>query len=148
MGMQGFNFGIPAMFITMLTIVMGGLFVLVAWTNALTERIANGHWSIPTALYAFTASVGLELAGHVVLSDIPYGMTDREVLGVSLVALIWSCFLLASFILLLVSMALVRRNSEPGKRIVQAGSKVLLVIAILGFIGIVMGLPGMPLHGK
>jgi hypothetical protein len=47
-----------------------------------------------------------------------------------------------SFASLLVTLVLVRQNSGPGTRVVTIGSKILLVLALLGFVGIIVGLPG------
>jgi hypothetical protein len=141
MGMEGFSFGIPAMITTQLTIFVGGIFVLVGWAEVLSNGLANGYWKIPVALYVFTGSVGVELMGSIVLSEISPTESFQTV------TLIWIAFLIASFILLLLSAVLAHQNSEPNKRTVQIGSKVLLAIATLGFIGIILGLPGMPLHG-
>ena len=144
--MEGFDFGIPALLLTYSTIGLGAIFVIAAWLNVIIERSNGMHWRIPAALYTLTASIGVELAGPIVLSHLPYYLTDREVLGCKLVAWIWSCFLTGSFMLLLVTVALAHREVGPGGRIVRWGSGVLGILAILGFVGIIMGLPGMPLH--
>ena len=122
MGWGGFNLGVPAMFITMLTIGLGGLFVLIGWIIVLTDKGANTHWRNRTALYSLTASVGLELMGTIVLSQIPYDIQDHEILGTRLVTFVWSCFLIASFVFVTTSMLLARKDIGPVKRTVQNGS--------------------------
>lgn len=144
--MEGFDFGIPALFLTYSTIGLGAMFMAAAWIEIVIDRSNGTHWRIPTALYTFAASIGVELAAPIVLSHLPYYMTGREVLGLKLVACIWSCFLIASFMLLLVTLALARREVRPIGRVVRWGSGVLAILAIFGFVGIILGLPGMPLH--
>jgi hypothetical protein len=131
--------GLPAMFITLFTIGLGGLFGLLAWTSVSRERITLARRKIPAALHAFTASVGVELMGLIFLWTIPNDATDHEIFGTNLVSFIWCCFLIAGFVLLLLSMVLVRVNGGDRDGFVKAGSTALFVIAVLGFIWFISG---------
>jgi len=139
MGMQGFNFGIPASFITVCTIGLGGLFVLIAWAKVIHEQVASGRRSVPLSLYTFTVSVLLDLLALVVLSAIPFDLRNREILGVLFPQCVWSLFLIASCVLLIITVARVRKDSGPGRGSVQAGSTIVLVTSVLGFIWFFVG---------
>jgi hypothetical protein len=132
--MEGFNFGVPATFVTYLTIGLGTLFVLRALFIIIRDRIKGKQWRVPAALIPFTASVGIEFIGTVVLSRIPYHLLQSRILGWNLVSFVWSSFLIGSFAFVLLSVVLVRWDSGPAKHTVQMGSTTLLVVAVLGFI--------------
>ncbi len=132
--MEGFNFGVPATFVTYLTIGLGTLFVLRALFIVIRDRIKGKQWRVPAALLSLTASVGIEFIGTVVLSHVPDEMKDREIFGTRLITFTWSCFLAGSFAFTLLSAVLVRWDSGPAKHTVQMGSITLLVVAVLGLI--------------
>jgi hypothetical protein len=94
------------------------------------DRAKGTQWRIPAALYPFTASVGVQLAGLIILTRF-----EKELIsGINAVPFVWSCVLIAGFVLLVASVFVVRGDSGPTKETVQLGSNVLLSIAGLGFI--------------
>jgi hypothetical protein len=143
---EGFYFGIPAVFMTFSTIGLGGVFVLLAWFKIIKGMIYNRHAQVSTALYTFTAAVGLQLVAVEALPAVPYGIQDRVVMGVQAQKLIGSSFLAASFVLLLVCMVLARRDGGRVGDIVQIGAALLIAVFIIGFSLIILSLPGMPLR--
>lgn len=119
------------------TALFGGMFVMAAWLDVVRKRATTADWRIPTSLYPFTVSVILHPIAFIWLSSLPDG--HQHVILTNSVML----FAIAgSFASLLVTMVLVRQNSGPGTGIVAIGSKILLVLALVGFVGIIVGLPG------
>jgi hypothetical protein len=55
-------------------------------------------------------------------------------------------FLITSFALVITSLALMGQSSWPGKGIMRVGLMGVFAVNVTGLIGIVLGLPGMPLH--
>ena len=144
--MEGLYFAIPAEFISFSTIGLGALFVLRALFIVFSDRIKGKQWRVPIALIPFTASVVAAFTGLVALDPICYHLQRSEVLDSNLVAFVWSCFLVGSFALVLVSVVLVRRDFGPAKQTVQMGSITLLTVNLLGLLLFILGQPGMPLH--
>jgi len=146
MGMEGLYFAIPAEFVSFSTIGLGTLFVLRALFIVFSRRIKGKQWRVHIALIPFTASVGVAFVGLVALKHIPYDLQDSKILGWNLVSFVWSCFLVGSSALVLLSLVLVRRDSGPTRHTVQTGSIVLLTVDVLGFLLFILAQPGMPLH--
>ena len=61
MGWEGFAFFFPALFVTVGTIGLGGLFVFTAWADRVRKSAPTDHSRRPTALFLFTAAVLLDL---------------------------------------------------------------------------------------
>ena len=137
---EGFEFGIPALFVTAGTIGLGGFFVLMAWADTARALATKDGRPIPPALYTFTASVCTDLLGLVVLSVIPFDLGNQYILGVRLVPCVYFFFIITSFVLVTISLVLVRRDSGRVKDSVQSGSRALFVIDTLGFIWFVASL--------
>jgi hypothetical protein len=145
MWFSGLNFGIPVYFMTLWTTDFGVVMSLLAWVIVL-YKYWKGHCKIiPLALYMFTVAVCVDLVGSHVLSVVPYDIRNRVVLGTSLQSAAETAYLVVSFIFLILSLVCLRGYRGPGRRILQVGSVVLVVIQSLGFISIVLTLPGMPL---
>jgi hypothetical protein len=134
MGWEGFAFFFPALFVTVGTIGLGGLFVLTAWADRVRKSATTDHSRRPTALFLFTAVVLLDLIGLVSLWMIPTALLNYEVIGTPLSHLVWSLFLVASFVFVMISMVLAQKGFGPAKNSVQSGSRALFVIYVLGFI--------------
>lgn len=142
----GLGFVLAALFSTVSTIGLGGVFVAIAWVKVLEMRTASAQWSIPVALYALSASVLVDPIG--VFVDLRFFPLDllpsREMFGIFLFYVVWSLTLIVSFSFLIACMVLVRRESGPGIRVMQIGSRVLFFTSLLGLIGIIVWLPGAP----
>jgi hypothetical protein len=135
MGLDRLVFALAASFLIYSMAIVGGLFVLFAWVDVVRGRCAGSDWRIPTALYPFTISVALHPVAYICFISAAQG-SARLMDSLMLSALA------ASFVCLLISLKIVRRNSEVRAGIVAMGSKILFVIAVIGFIGILLGLPG------
>jgi len=144
MWFAGLAVGLPELFIAVVSIFVGVPTVLIAWVDIINERVTANNWRIPTALHAFTASVLMYLASLFSSRIIPSELLHDSTAGVRSVQYVMACFIICGFIFLIISMVLVRRNSGPGTRVLKIGSKVLVVIALLGFIGIIGCLPQAP----
>jgi hypothetical protein len=110
------------------------------------DGATSRRWKIPTALCTLSAAVAAELIGIIVLSHIPYCLTDREILGFKYVPFVWSCFLIPSYGMVLLSVILSRRESGLAYLINRSGSLILAFVGALGLAGIILGSPGTPLH--
>jgi hypothetical protein len=137
--LTGLGIGIGAELITWATVLIGGIFAVLAWIRVLIERVRHRRWDIPMALYAFAASVCLEPLWQVVNWGLPYDMRDDQVLGTRFPRLGCFCFLFIGFGLLLVSMAIMRKDSGPVKTIVKAGTVTLTIFYVLGFVFMIPG---------
>ena len=142
--MVSWSLGVPAFFMTLWTIYLGGASVLLASGIVLYKRWEGSCKVIPLALYMLSVAVCVALIGES-LGDVPYDIRNKVVLGTSLQAAAEITYLVVSFIFLILSLVYLRGYRGPGRRILQIGSTVLVVIQCLGFIAIVLGLPGMPL---
>jgi len=150
----GLGFVLAALFSMASTIGLGGVFVVMAWVQVLEMRAANGRCRVPAALYAFTASVCVDLlvfigiiiasCNSVAISRNFPDLLDYKLFGVILVDAVWFFSLVVSFCFLIVSIVLVRRESGPGIRIMKIGSRILFITSLLGLIGIIAWLPGAP----
>jgi hypothetical protein len=127
MWLSGFAL-IPLQFIAICSSLLGFFFVLIAWTDVASAQVTNSHGRIPIALYTFTASVLLDMAGLVCGFTISHDLPDDRPL-----------LLVAAFVFLVISMVFVRRDPWPGKKDLEVGSKALFVIAVLGFIWFLAG---------
>jgi hypothetical protein len=140
MGLDNLGLGLAVMFVTTCTIGLGGIFVLIAWRDAVYDRRKNARWKVPAALHTFSASVYLVLIGYFLLWLTAPTLQERSIRNISLAAIVYLFVLVASFALVVISMVLLRRDSRPDQGIVLAGSRVLFVVDVLGFIEIIMGL--------
>jgi hypothetical protein len=74
---------------------------------------------------------------------IPTALLKYEVIGTPLSHLVWSLFLVASFVLAIISIVLAQKSSGPEKDFVQSGSRALFVLDVLGFIWFLANSHGM-----
>jgi len=133
---SGLSVAIPALFIIFLTVGLGGLTLVIAWTKVFIEQGSNARWNTPKSLQAFTAAVIIQSITLPVMWVIPDDLRPT----------ILTLFLSTSFALVITSLALIGRSSWSGKGIVRVGLIVVFAVNVTGLIGIVLGLPGMPLH--
>jgi hypothetical protein len=137
MWLSGFAL-IPLQFIAICSSLLGFPFLLVAWTYVASPQGKNARGRIPTALYAFTVSVLLNMIGVVFGFTIAHDLPDDRP-GMWLKECAFPLFLVAAFVFLIISMVLMHRDSWQGKKNLQVGSKGLFIIAMLGFIWFSVG---------
>lgn len=123
--------------IVMATFFIGGPFLLIAWGRVLAERTHHGVWSIPAALYTFTASVCLEPLWLIAPSYASPEWFYRQFWGVTLPHLNLFAFTCIGFVCLLTSVVLIRKGSGAIRTTVMAGSITLIVFYLLGFVLII-----------
>jgi hypothetical protein len=107
--MGGFAFGIPALFIGISSTLIGGAFLVGAFIDVVNNGgVSESHRKIPTALYTLTASVIMDMVllkcAWAAPTDLLYFQSND----------IPSVILAASFVLVIITMILVRKNSGPG----------------------------------
>jgi len=139
--MDGFEFWVRYLLFAELTILISGAFVFLAALDVITDRLAFARWEIPVAVRVFAASASL-LPLWLILSfrAIPWQIRFQETVGG--LDLEGSLSILASvtgFVCLFFSMIQLRRASGPGTKVSKIGSKVLLIVYALNFVGLLSG---------
>ena len=131
---EGFSFWIPAEIMTHSVIWLGGCCALVTWVNALTSLGRNGRAELPRGIYPFTAAMFVQLIWITLhnanLRYLPYHTFWHWTLEQAW----WVLSLVLTFLLLIISQALVRKGSGFGIWTLKVGSGILLVVFSLGFI--------------
>jgi hypothetical protein len=136
MDWSGLNFFVAATFITILTVGLGGVLLVIAWIKVLIESTSEPNRRSFAALRTYTVAILLDAVALPVLS---LTSDDRK-------SAVWTLFLIASFVFVIASVVLGRRKSRPGGGPVMIGSMALFVVNVLGFLGIILSLPRMPLQ--
>jgi tellurite resistance protein TehA-like permease len=140
MGLDNLGVGLAVMFMTGSTIGLGGICVLIAWKDVIYDRRKNARWRVPAALHTFSAAVYLDLIGYILLSLTAPSLRERYIGNIRLAAIVYLGVLIGSFVLVLSSLVLLRREGRPGRGAVLAGSRIVFVIDVLGFLVIITGL--------
>jgi hypothetical protein len=125
-----------AMLMTMFTGGFGGLLMVVAWVQVLTEPPAEAHGRYRVPLLLFTAAICLATLGSAVATVLPYNQVTTA----------WTFALIFSFACVARNLFLLRRIDGPEKPAVQIGSIAVFLVDLIGLIGMTMALPGMPLN--
>jgi hypothetical protein len=133
---EEFGFRIGAMLVTVLTVVLGVVCLVSVWVVIL-DRHTTPLMKVPYALYTLTVSVLFQLAALLVLLQIPYDLA--EIFGKGTDRVVWSFFLLASFVLGVSSWWLARKASGPAISLLRKSSILLLTIWGLVLISLVAG---------
>lgn len=115
---EGFRIGLPILFLKYCTMLLGGLFLVVAWGELVFRKKSKG-------LYIFTSSVLLNTILVVYNAPSAVWVVQHEGLWTFVVISTVS----ASFVLDVITLVLTFR--EPG--ILKIGSGALLVTNLLGF---------------
>jgi hypothetical protein len=139
MGMHGLDSLVSGLFVTFASMLLGGLFVVLALIADAFDADAfepsyDKRWRVPAALYALIAASFLDLAGYILLLNVPSELPGYGVVPTVLFDRVWSGLLITDFVLVLISMVLAFRHTGLGRRTLLVGSIVLFVINILGFI--------------
>jgi hypothetical protein len=124
---------LPLLFIAVCSSILGFIFLLITWPDVASVQVISPHKRIPTALYAFTASVLLDMIGVVCGFTISHDLPDDRP-GMWLKGYVLPLLLVGAFVFLIISMVFVSRDSWLGKKDLEVGSKALFVIAMLGLI--------------
>jgi hypothetical protein len=123
----GLYFYVSGMFISVLTVALGGLFLVIGWAKVLIAPDSErGKTAI--SLSILTLAVLLDIIALSVVLLVPNDIKYP----------VWLVFLIASFTSVIISTILVRRESGPEKGIVKVGSIALCVVNVLGFIGLIL----------
>lgn len=125
-----------AMLMTLFTGGFGGMLLIIAWVQILLEPPTDGRIVNRIPLYVFTASICAALAGAALASVLPDSEKTSN----------WTFALVISFACAAISMLQVRKSYGPERRAVQIGSIGVFIVDLIGLIGMIMALPGMPLN--
>jgi hypothetical protein len=136
---DGMGFRILELLVTSLTVALGSLCALIALGNIVLDEDADPQSKIPGALYTFTLSVLVQLTSPFVLKQIPLDIAQRRIMGTPMVVVIWSFFLVTSFLLSAFTLLLVRKDSGPATKPIRWGSILLMAFWTLVFASILTG---------
>ncbi len=84
-------------------------------------------------------SVLVQLTSPFVLKQIPLDIAQRRIMGTPMVVVIWSFFLVTSFLLSAFTLLLVRKDSGPATKPIRWGSILLMAFWTLVFASILTG---------
>jgi hypothetical protein len=118
-GMQGLNFGLPALLIGLSSTLVGGCFLLAAFSDV---RSRGATRDIPAAFYTMLVAVVLDFVLPRCLWSGPGEMLYE------LCKLIFA----TNIGFLIATLVLARKIAVPGINSIRKGSRILLVIAALG----------------
>jgi hypothetical protein len=136
---DGMGFRILELLVTSLTVALGSLCALIALGNIVLDKDAHPQSKIPGALYTFTLSVLVQLTSPFVLKQIPLDIAQRRIMGTPMVVVIWSFFLVTSFLLSAFTLLLVRKDSGSATKPIRWGSILLMAFWTLVFASILTG---------
>lgn len=136
MDWSGFNFVFTAIFMIVLTVCLGGLTIAVAWAKGFIPQESNAEPETPMFLVTFTVAVVIQLLTLPIMWVIPNDFRLRILAGL----------LIVSFAFVIASMNLMSRSPLHAKGLVRTGVRAVCAVNTIGFILIILGLPGMPLH--
>lgn len=125
-----------AALMTVVTVVAGGVAMVVAWAKFFMDPPVKVTANYSLALYLFSASVCVAPVGPLVGLVLPGNPRDA----------LWTLSLLISFAGVTSCAVLVRKVSGPGAGVLWFGSATLFLVDLIGFIGMIMAIPGMPLN--
>ncbi len=130
-------FLIPAFLATGCTVIVGGIFVLIAWLRALSAQV-GGEIGIDTrrtfiSLWALSLSLVLDLAVFPV--QMLVNQTDSFRHRIPIYQVVWSFFLILSFALQVLSICTAYLEPIKTRRIVRIGA-ILVVMGNLICFGI------------
>ena len=140
MGTEIWNFSFPVMFLTISSIFVGAIFVVLGWKSSMVGE-AGERRRVPISLPVFTASMGLTVAGYIVLVlRPPVALTQAVASVLTRADIAYLVVLVVSFVLVCASFFIAQSESGRSAKTVAKGSKTLVILYILGFIGIGLGL--------
>lgn len=143
----GFGFAVPAVFVSVCTIVIGGFFAIFAWCIAGFDNSGDSRVRrFPASLYTFSVSVASVAVGYGVLSVFPESWEQYRIWGTRLQPFVCSIFLAISFTAVIVTAVLLSKRPGHTRGVLALGCFVLIAVDVLGIIGYIMSLPGMPLQ--
>jgi hypothetical protein len=144
---RGFGFAVPAVFVSACTICFGGFFAAFAWCIAFFGSSEDSRLRrFPTELYTFSASVASVAVGMAIVSIFPESWEQYRIWGSRLIPAVYLIFIAISFLAAIITAVLLSRRPGHTRGILAIGSFVLIGVHVLGIIGYIMALPGMPLH--
>lgn len=124
------------MLMILFTSGVGGVFLVIAWAKLMAEPPARVSPKHSLALYSFTASVCVVTLGALV--GLAFIGEPRMTT--------WVISLLIGFACVAASVVNGRQASGPGTGALKIGGLIVFLADLVGFIGMIMSLPGMPLN--
>ena len=130
------NVSIFATFVTIVTVVLGSVIAVGSWMVSMSEPPYTSEGSL-APVRTLAIAVALDLLALPALWLVPD--TSKSV--------VWFIFLIAGFGFMLASIALEYRDRRPEeRRFLRFGLWMVLAANVVGLIGIIVSMPGMPLH--
>jgi hypothetical protein len=143
--LTGIEFLISALLMTACTISLGSVSVFIAWAKIHSAWKAAGSRKLPSTLLPLAVAVCLSAASLPILSESypGYGRSQRHL---SIFFTLYVLFLMASFLLIVVSAVLPCSHEVPGAKAARFGAILALLIDSPFLIGVVVSLHS--LHWK
>jgi cytochrome bd-type quinol oxidase subunit 2 len=141
MGLEGLDFDIPAALIIYSSIVIGGVFVVVAWVQMTrTPNVDANRRTAAVSLKALTASVLTNVIAVSITWLSRDALVNRAINGVPSYRYLYAASIVNSSVCLLISLVTVRHHPSSTRNIVLSASIILLVLYGLGFLIFLWGL--------
>ena len=125
---SGLRLAIPALFIILLTISVGGVCLLIAWLK-ITVQAGRDYAGIPISLRTFAAAIFVHFLTLPLCWVSPDSIRETEI-GLSL---------FAGFALLIATVASIGQSPWPGRGALRFGAIALLAVNVLGIGAILLG---------
>jgi hypothetical protein len=143
----GFGFAIPAILATVFTIVIGGMFGILAWVSGLLDRHRDPQAAkLPAAIYTYTVAVLAVLGGIAAVAMVPDAWEPYRIFGERIKPVLYSVFLGMSFLLMLVTVVLLWRWQGRTRGPLLIGSILMVSVDLLTVALFLLSLKGMPLR--
>jgi hypothetical protein len=140
MGTEIWDFSFPVMFLTLSSILVGAVFAALGWKRFIFDGVGESR-RVPISLLVFTAAIGLTVAGYIRLLLYPPATLTRIVVSVlTQAAIAYLVVLVVSVVFVCASFVIALSENGTSAKTVVKGSKTLLVLYALGFIGVGLGL--------
>lgn len=125
-----------ATLMTLVTVLVGGVAMVIAWGKLFTDQPLEIDPRHSRSLYLFTAAVCVAPIGPLIALAFPGNLGN----------MLWNLSLIISFLCITACTVLIRNITGPGARTLWLGSVVLFLFDLIGLIGMIMALPGLPLN--
>jgi hypothetical protein len=139
--MIGFQEAVRYFELSVATIVLSGVFVLLAVINIFMRRPGRDSVRMPSPVGAFMISASIFPLSFVLsVLAIPWQIRFQETAGgLDLEGLLWILTSAVTFVCLLATVVQLRRTSGPGTKVSTIGSTVLVVVYMLQFVAVLSG---------
>lgn len=127
MWFEGLRFYLPLLGTTALTVIVGGVLMLIAWLVIVSRWLSTVAREVPKGVFEFSTAVVLPALGFLMAQAVSSSATNSD-----LYVLIWWLFIIGSFVLLLRARKQFANASGAAANIAASGTEISLMIEGLG----------------